>query len=137
MMDVANRSSILSWVLRVVAAGILLQTLFFKFTGAEESVYIFRTLGAEPWGRIASGVLELVASVLLLWPGRTVYGAGLAAMLMVGAIGSHLTRLGIVVQDDGGLLFGMAVIVLVSSLALLWLHRTELRNPFSSARNPG
>lgn len=119
--------TVLSWVLRVVAAGILLQTLFFKFTGSEESIYIFQTLGVEPWGRIASGVVELVASVLLLWPGRTVYGAGLATMVMAGAIGSHLMRLGIVVMDDGGLLFGMACVVFASSVALLWLHRADLR----------
>jgi len=117
---------ILSWMLRLVAAGILLQTLFFKFTGAEESVYIFDTLGAEPWGRIGSGILELLASVLLFWPGRTAYGAALAALVMLGAIGSHLTRLGVVVLNDGGLLFGMACTVFLSSLGLLWLHRREL-----------
>ncbi|MGE0128243.1 MAG: hypothetical protein AB7U82_09195 [Blastocatellales bacterium] len=33
--------NILRWILRLVVAGILFQTLFFKFTGAEESVYIF------------------------------------------------------------------------------------------------
>jgi hypothetical protein len=120
----------LSWALRLIAAAILLQTLFFKFTGAEESVYIFRTLGAEPWGRFASGFAELAASVMLLWPGRTVYGAALAALVMVGAIGSHLTRLGIVVLDDGGLLFGLALVVLAASVGLLWLHREEL--PFDA-----
>lgn len=117
--------NVASWGLRLLAAGILLQTLFFKFTGSEESVYIFSTLGAEPWGRIGSGLVELAASVLLLWPGRTAYGAALAALMMIGAIGSHLTRLGIVVRDDGGLLFGMALTVCAASVALLWLHRAE------------
>jgi uncharacterized membrane protein YphA (DoxX/SURF4 family) len=66
------------WALRIVAALILLQTLFFKFSGAEESVYIFSTLGMEPWGRIGSGVLELIASVLILYPRTTFIGAALS-----------------------------------------------------------
>ncbi len=125
---------IVSWFLRLAVAGILLQTLFFKFTGAPESVYIFETLGLEPHGRIGSGVAELVAAVLLLGPGRVVWGAGLALGVITGAIGSHLTKLGIEVQGDGGLLFGMAVFVWVASAALLVLHRAEL--PFIPRRNP-
>ena len=116
----------LSWLVRIVAAFILLQTLFFKFTGAPESVYIFETLGAEPWGRIGSGIVELVASILLLVPGTRVYGAVLAAGVMAGAIGSHLTVLGIEVQGDGGTLFWLGVTVLVCSLVVLVLHRDEL-----------
>src|SRR5688500_10699247 len=65
---------IVSTVLQLVAAGILLQTLFFKFTGAAESVYIFTTLGMEPWGRIGSGVAELVAAALLLYPPTAAIG---------------------------------------------------------------
>ncbi|HVS14198.1 MAG TPA: DoxX family protein [Thermoanaerobaculia bacterium] len=115
-----------TWLLRLIAAGILLQTLFFKLTGAPESVYIFETLGAEPWGRIGSALVELVASILLLIPATTAFGALLAAVVMLGAIGSHLTRLGIEVQGDGGMLFALACVVLLSSLALLWLHRDQL-----------
>ena len=114
------------WALRIVAALILLQTLFFKFTGAEESVYIFSQLGLEPWGRIGTGVAELVAAALLLIPATVPYGAALALGLMMGAIGAHLTKLGIVVMDDGGLLFGLAVTVFVASAALLVMHRREL-----------
>jgi putative oxidoreductase len=125
---------VVSWFLRLAVAAILLQTLYFKFTGAPESVYIFETLGLEPHGRIGSGVAELVASVLLLWPGRVVWGAGLALGVITGAIGSHLTKLGIEVQGDGGLLFGMAVFVWVASAVLLVLHRAEL--PFIPRRNP-
>jgi len=120
----------LSWILRIVAAVILIQTLFFKFTGAKESVYIFRTLGMEPWGRIGSGLAEMVASALLLWPGKTIWGAALALGVITGAIASHLTRLGIVVQDDGGLLFALAVVVFVCSAALLAIHRREIRRPW-------
>ncbi len=115
-----------SWILRVLVAAILLQTLFFKFTGAEESVHIFETLGMEPWGRYGSGIAELLASVLLFVPGRTAWGAVLALGVMAGAIFSHLTKLGIEVQGDGGLLFGMAVAVFVASAVLLVLHRDEL-----------
>jgi uncharacterized membrane protein YphA (DoxX/SURF4 family) len=115
-----------SLALRLVAAGILLQTLFFKFTGAEESVSIFSRLGMEPWGRLGSGVLELLASILLLVPSTVVPGAVLAVGIIAGAIAAHLTVLGIEINGDGGLLFGLAVAVLVLSVALLVLHRREL-----------
>jgi len=112
-----------------VAAVILLQTLYFKFTGAEESVYIFTKVGLEPWGRYATGVAELFAAALLLFP-RTVWlGAVIAAGVMLGAIGSHLTKLGIVVKDDGGLLFTLASIVFAAALVTLFIHRRQL--PFA------
>src|SRR5215203_4875087 len=94
-MKLDRARTIWSWLLRGTAAAILLQTLFFKFTGATESVYIFTTLGIEPWGRIGSGVVELAASVLLLVPATVVYGAALALCTMGVAILSHLTKLGI------------------------------------------
>jgi putative oxidoreductase len=117
----------LDWIVRLVAAVILLQTLFFKFTGAPESVYIFTTLGAEPWGRIGSGIAELIASGLLLWTGTAGFGGVLAMGLMAGAIGSHLTRLGIEVQGDGGLLFALACLVFLCGAATAWLHRDGLK----------
>ena len=116
---------ILSWVLQLIVAGILFQTLFFKFTGAEESVYIFSTLGIEPWGRIASGIAELVVGVLILMPSTVALGALLGLGVITGALLSH-TRLGLVVKDDGGLLFALAVIVFLSSATVLYLRRAEL-----------
>jgi len=116
---------IVSWVLQLIVAGILFQTLFFKFTGAEESVYIFSTLGIEPWGRIASGIAELVVVVLILWPSTAALGALLGLGVITGALVSH-TRLGLVVKDDGGLLFALAVIVFLSSATVLYLRRAEL-----------
>jgi len=116
----------LSWLLQIVVAVILLQTLFFKFTGAEESIYIFTTVGAEPWGRYGSGVLELIAAVLLLIPGTIGIGALLAVGVGVGAVFSHLTLLGIEVKGDGGLLFGLACVVLTGSAIVLAIHRREL-----------
>ena len=121
--------AILSWICRIVVALILLQTLFFKFTGAEESKYIFSTLMGEQneWiGRIGSGIVELIASILLLIPSTVWLGAFLALGVSAGAIFSHLTKLGFVVKDDGGLLFGLACTVFIASLILLYIHRLEI-----------
>ena len=118
--------SVFSWILRLAAAGILLQTLFFKFTAAPESVYIFTKVGLEPWGRIGSGVVELIAALLILSPRLTWLGSVLAIGVMAGAIVSHLTVLGIEVQGDKGLLFALAVVVLVAAAINLFLHRTEI-----------
>lgn len=119
-------SSPLGWICRIIAAAILLQTLFFKFTAAPESVYIFTTVGLEPWGRIGSGVAELIAAILLFVPGTAWLGAGLALGVMAGAIMSHLTVLGIDVQGDGGLLFGLALVVSATSAVVLWLDRARI-----------
>ncbi len=127
MMEHTKLVTIASWSLRIVTAVILLQTLFFKFTAAPESVYIFSTLGLEPEGRIASGIVELIAAVLILLPGTVVYGAALSLAVISGAIFSHLTKLGISLPlvDDHGELFALAVIVFLTSLATLLLHRSE------------
>ncbi|HKO79845.1 MAG TPA: DoxX family protein [Chitinophagaceae bacterium] len=114
-----------TWTLRIIAALILLQTLFFKFSAAEESVYIFSTLGMEPWGRIGSGVLELIASILILYPRTTFIGAALGAGLMSGAIFFHLTKLGLVVKNDSGQLFIYALLVFVSCVVLLIIYRKQ------------
>ncbi len=116
----------LSWILQLVVAAILAQTLYFKFTAAPESVYIFSTLGLEPAGRIGSGIAEAVAVVLLLVPATAAVGALLALGVISGALVSHLTRLGIEVQGDGGLLFGLACVVFAGSAVVLWLRRSEL-----------
>jgi putative oxidoreductase len=125
-MTLTKTQNIISWVLQIIVAVILFQTLFFKFTGAEESKYIFSTLGIEPWGRIGSGVVELIAVILLLVPRTVPYGAILALGTITGAIFSHLTKLGIVVKDDGGLLFILAMVVFVCSAMILLLHRQEI-----------
>jgi hypothetical protein len=115
---------ILQWIARLVAAVIMLQTLYYKFSAAPESVYIFTTVGLEPVGRIGIGTLELIASILILIPAArvAVVGAGLGAGLMAGAIFLHLTKLGVVVMGDGGGLFALAVIVLLGCLAVLVLN---------------
>jgi hypothetical protein len=131
---------VFSWVCRIVAAIILLQTLFFKFTAAPESVYIFTKLGAflhthlpfasigpvEVSGRIGSGIMELVAAVLLLTPRFVWAGAILTMAATGGAIVSHITFLGIEVQGDKGLLFFLAIAVLVTSAIALFLHRMQI-----------
>ena len=118
--------TIIAWICRISAAVILLQTLFFKFTAAPESVYIFTKVGAEPWGRIGSGVIELIAAILILTPRFTWLGSLLAMGVMAGAVLSHLTLLGIEVQGDKGLLFALALIVFVCSAVNLLLHRSEI-----------
>ena len=124
-----NTALTISWICRVVVALILFQTLFFKFTGAEESKYICTTvMGAEyeAIGRIGSGIVELIAAILLLIPSTASIGAVLALSTITGAIFSHLTKLGIVVKDDGGLLFILAIVVFLLSGVTLLLHRKDL-----------
>jgi uncharacterized membrane protein YphA (DoxX/SURF4 family) len=120
-----KKSQIPHWVLRLVAAIIMLQTLYFKFSGAEESIYIFSTIGIEPWGRIGTGIAELIASILLLIPATTVLGAIMAMGIMGGAILSHIFILGIEVRGDGGQLFTYAVIVFIVSAILCWRERKK------------
>lgn len=114
------------WIAQLIAAAILGQTLFFKFTGAPESVWIFSELGAEPWGRLGSGAVEALAAALLLVPRGAVFGALLGAGTMLGAIASHVTVLGIEVQGDGGLLFALALTVLAACLTVIGLRRAQL-----------
>ena len=114
------------WVLRLLAAAIMLQTLYFKFSNSQESVYIFSTLGMEPWGRIGSGVLELIASILILIPRTTAIGSLLGIGLMSGAVFFHITKLGYEVKGDGGQLFIYALLVLLSCIALCVIYRNDL-----------
>jgi putative oxidoreductase len=127
-MALSKKQNLLSWILRIVVAVLLLQTLFFKFSGAAESVYIFSQLGAEPWGRIGSGVIELIASVLILIPRTVVLGALLSIGTIAGAILAHLFKLGVRLTSVGdmGELFGLAIIILVASAGILFLHRRAI-----------
>jgi putative oxidoreductase len=126
---------VVSWICRITAAVILCQTLFFKFTGAPESIYIFTKVGMEPWGRYGSGVAELIASILLLTPRFSWAGALLGLGVISGAIVCHLTVLGIVVQDDGGLLFGLAIGVFVTCAITAVLHRSQIPCPRGLFKN--
>lgn len=121
--------------LRLIAAAILFQTLFFKFTGAPESVAIFSQLGVEPYGRWFAGFSELVAGILLLIPATQALGALAAVGIMAGAILSHLFVLGIVVQDDGGLLFILACVVLFCSALVLWRERAFFPRLLAKVKN--
>lgn len=121
-----NRTRTGLWILRIVAAVIFLQTLYFKFSAAPESVYIFSTIGMEPWGRIGSGVMELIAAILILYPRTTAIGSLLGLGLMSGAIFFHLTKLGIAVQGDGGQLFIYALLVFITCAILLLVFYKDL-----------
>lgn len=116
-------TNLIAWVAQLVAAIIFAQTLFFKFTGAEESVYIFSALGVEPWGRMFAGFAELVSAVLLLHPKTHWLGAAQGLAIILGAIGAHLTVLGIEVQGDGGFLFSLAIVVALACALCLYLRR--------------
>jgi putative oxidoreductase len=129
-----NGKNILYWACRLVAAAIMAQTLYFKFTGAPESVAIFTQMGIEPWGRYGTGVVELIASLLLLANSTARWGALVACGTMAGAIGSHLLVLGIESQGDGGYLFTLACVVMVCSLYILWVNKEELLKLFAKIK---
>jgi uncharacterized membrane protein YphA (DoxX/SURF4 family) len=118
------KSNIFIWVLRLVAAVIMIQTLYFKFTGHPQSVALFTQLGMEPWGRIGTGVMELIASLLILYPRTTGWGAALGMGLMGGALFFHLTKLGIVFDGDA-VLFIYALITFVCCLILFIKYRNQ------------
>jgi hypothetical protein len=126
----SRRIFIVSYVFQIIAAFILLQTLYFKFTGAPESVYIFTKLGVEPWGRYATGTMELIAGILILIPRTIIYGAILSLGVISGALMAHLTILGTVLvidgQSDHGSLFMLALTVFVSSLIVIFFHRRDI-----------
>jgi hypothetical protein len=116
------------WALRILAAIIMLQTLYFKFSASPESVYIFTKIGMEPWGRIGIGIQELIASILLFVPGFVWLGALLGIQLMAGAVFFHLTILGISVEGDGGYLFGLALTVLISCCIIAWMEKSKIED---------
>jgi len=120
------KTTVFTWILRLTAALILLQTLFFKFTASEESVYIFSTLGMEPYGRIGSGIIELIAAILILMTRTTLLGALLGAGVMLGAIFSHIFVLGVEVKNDGGLLFILAIITFLCCSGLVFKHKSKI-----------
>ncbi|MBL7814773.1 MAG: DoxX family protein [Saprospiraceae bacterium] len=122
----------ISWIAALIAAVILLQTLYFKFTAQPESVYIFSKLGLEPYGRIGSGVSELLAGILLLIPRTRIWGALLGLGIISGAIVSHLFVLGIEVQNDGGQLFFLALAVFISCFLIVFMQKEEVINKFKA-----
>jgi hypothetical protein len=124
--------TVISWICRIIVVVILLHTLFFQFIGEPESLYVFTKVDMEPWGRCGIGILELIASILLVSSCHCWLGALLALGVMAGAIFSRLIVLGLVVQDDGGLLFGLAITVAICSLVTIVLHRRQI--PFVSKR---
>jgi putative oxidoreductase len=131
-----NLKTIIGLVLRVVAAIILLQTLYFKFTANPESVELFTKLGVEPWGRIGTGVIELITSILLLIPSTVFIGAFLGIGLMSGAILSHLTIIGIESKGDGGQLFMLAIAVWVCCAIIMMLYKNHAVAILKKFRKP-
>ncbi len=124
--------NLLLWTCRIVAALIMLQTLYFKFTASPKSVYIFSQVGTEPVGRIATGIAELLASVFILIPKTSLIGATLSLIIMIGALATHISILGIEVMNDGGQLFIYAVIVALASLYVILRHTKKRKKPVVS-----
>ena len=122
------------WACRIIASAIMLQTLYFKFSGAAESIYIFSKIGIEPWGRIGTGIAELIAGILIIIPRTSVFGAVMAIGIMAGAIATHLFILGIEVMGDSGQLFIYALVVLLSSIYLFWVQRQQFSNMLKHKR---
>lgn len=119
-------------IIRIVIAAILIQTLRYKFTAHPDSVYIFEKAGLGDVGRIGSGIVELIAAILILIP-RTIWlGALLTLGMISGAIVTHLTKIGIEVNGDGGTLFFMAILIFILSAITLWIHKKEI--PFIGSK---
>lgn len=132
---ISQNQTRLSWVLQIVAAIIMGQTLFFKFTGASEPIFIFTTLGVEPYGRWLAGVSELVAVIFLLWPALAGLGGLLGLGVMSGALLAHLTtKLGIEVLGDSGLLFYLGVVVWLACAGIVWIRRYQMLNQVAVLR---
>lgn len=124
--QLTRRELTVSWAFRLLAAGIMLETLFFKFTGAKESVWIFTQMNMESWGRYGQGLWELSAALLLLWPATVWIGCVLTLAAMGAALLSHLAVLGVSIMGDHGLLFAMACTVFISGLVTLWIHQRSV-----------
>lgn len=122
-----NLRNILTWIIRIVPAVILLQTLYFKFSAHPQSVKLFTEIGMEPYGRIGTGILEGIAAVLILIPRFTGYGAILGLMMMTGALYFHLTKLGINFDGDP-VLFIYALVTFVCCAILILLNKSQLEN---------
>lgn len=129
----SKTTTIILWILRILVSVILLQTLYFKFSGHPESVALFTKLGVEPWGRIALGCIELVVGIALLIPKTSFIGSFFSSGILAGAIGTHLLVIGIVSNNDGGALFGMAVTGFLLSSALFLIQKNQKK---SDSKNP-
>ena len=126
--------SILSLVLRIGIAIIFIQTLYYKFTAHPDSVHIFSALGAEPFGRIGLGIIELITAILLLIPRTKLWGILIGLGIISGAIFSHLLVIGTEVKGDSGGLFLLAIIVMIASLILIFIHKDEFKKLVNSLK---
>ncbi len=121
-----RRQRVVCLVCCLIAAGIMIETLFFKFTAAPESVYIFKRMGTEPWMRWVQGLWELAASIGLLVPDLRWAGGVLTTGAMAAAILSHMTWLGYSIQGDHGLLFSMALVTFTCGFTVMWTYRHHI-----------
>ena len=75
-------------------------------------------MGWEPWGRYLIALIETSAVILLLTK-RYIAGAIISLSLISAANFMHFTRLGFDVNGDGGFLFKMSIVVILSSLMII------------------
>lgn len=132
-----SKSVILIWAMKIILAGLYIMVAIPKFGSVDLTMHIFQTLGIEPWGRYFTGVTELLVALLILIPATTIYGVALSIMTLLGAFAAHFFVIGIVVKNasgsinDGGEIFTTAIILLVLSIANLYIHRRSI--PFIGA----
>jgi len=116
----------LSWTIRILTTFIIFQIVYFKLSGDPKCIYVFKKVGGEPIGRLTTGLIELLAGILLLVPTTKIWGAIIAFLAACCCLYAHFTVLGIIINNDGGLLFAMTFSVFILSIILFFLHQKEL-----------
>lgn len=129
-----KKLNITSWIMQGITAIVFLgMGALPKLTGQYMPEQIFEKVGMGAVGMYGTGVAELLAGVLILLPRTNWIGAALGAMVMLGAIGSHLfTGLGISPTfinpnsgetESGAMLFPFALLLLGLCLGVFALRR--------------
>lgn len=115
---------LISIVFQIIAALILANAAFGKFSGNEMSVHVFHELNILET-RIVIGIIEVLAALLLLSK-IPQYGALLGFGTMLGALIAHVSILGMEIHGDGGQMVMMMAVVLLSSIIVMWINRRRM-----------
>ena len=108
------------WALRILVAGLFLLPGFMKLIGQPMMVQEFETVGLGQWFRYATGLLEVIGSIMVLIPTVSALGGCLLLLVDVGAFVAHVT----VIHTDW---IHTIVIGIVIGL-LIYLQRQQLRD---------
>ena len=114
-----------TWICQLVACYMLIRAGLGKLEGTAMDVALFQSLGMDPVGRYAIGILEVTAGLGLLHPLTAALSAFAGTGVLTGALIAHSTRIG----WEGSSVF---FITYGTLLFALWLRRHEL--PFSGQR---